>query len=44
MDAVEEEAEVETDVVIDHITRNSNSILIYLLLLHQDKELYNLLG
>ena len=43
MDAVKEEAEAEMDVVINHITCNSNSISIYLILLLQDKELYYLL-
>ena len=41
MDMAEDAAEVATDVVINHITRNSMSI--YLLLLLQDKELYHLL-
>ena len=42
MDVAEDKAVVETDVVINHITRNNNSMSIYLLLLLQDKELYHL--
>ena len=41
MDVANDEAEGPTIVVINHITRNSMSI--YLLLLLQDKELYHLL-
>ena len=43
MDVAEDKAEVETDVVINHTTHNSNSMSIYLLLLLKDKELYHLL-
>ena len=43
MDVAEDKAEVKTDLVINHTTRNSNSMSIYLILLLKDKELYHLL-